>query len=159
VAAAETVLAWTDLAAAARRNAVRSWVWAALVPLCLFFMAMAAVFSGVGPRIVAALLIVFAGGIPLWGPTAATRVQARRRPLPSHPTKWTATSSGLVIEREVGQSTLPWSDLTGATSWKRGVSLSYGRSVVFIPSRAFPTAEERGAFVAAAEANLMDRRR
>jgi len=152
----EAVLAWTDLAAAARRNAVRSWVWALLAPLSAFLVAMMFVFSGPAPRLVGVLLIAFFVSSPLWGPTMATWLQARRKTWPERPTTWVATGAGISVSTDVGETTLPWATLTKVVSWRKGVSLTYGRAVAFIPVRAFRNAEQVRAFVTDAQSHIED---
>ncbi len=148
---AEAVVTWKDLAAAARHRACRSRVWLLVVPLCLVFLALAVLGPALGLRLVGLVLLVYVGTAPLWGPTAATWLEARRRRWPSHPTRWQATDDGIAIDSQAGSSTLPWSTLTDATSWRRGVSLTYGRAVAFIPRRAFQSNQHRQEFVATAQ--------
>lgn len=152
VEAAEAVLSWKDLAAASRHQAVRSRVWVALVPVGLLLLWAAVVAPLLVLRVMAVLLLLFVVTIPLWAPTAATWMQARRRAWPTTPTKWTVRSDGLAIENHQGRSTLPWSSLTGIDPWRSGVSLRLGRAVAFLPNRAFSSAEHRQAFVARAQA-------
>jgi len=148
---AEAVVTWRDLAAAARHRAVRSRVWVGLVPVCLVFVAVAVLTEAVVPRVAAMALVVYCATIPLWGPTLATWLQARRRPFPDRPTRWQVTDEGLAIESERGTATLPWVTLTRSSSWRRGVSLTYGRAVAFIPQRAFRSADDRRELLATAE--------
>jgi len=150
----EAVLAWTDLAAAARRHAVRSRVWAFLVPLCLLLVALMFVFTWLPARLMFVLVIGFFASSPWWGPTMATWLQARRKTWLDRPTTWTPTDAGITVMNHVGASTLPWATLTTAVSWRRGVSLTYGRAVAFIPVRAFPSADQLKAFVADAQAHI-----
>ena len=151
---AETVVAWIDLAAAARHKAVHSRVWLGLIPFCMGLAGMAAIAPFAVLRGMGAFLAVYIVTCPLWGPTLATWMQARRRAWPDSPTTWLPTPDGLAISSSGGQSTLPWSSLTKVSSWRRGVSMTRGRAVVFVPARAFSSAEHRRSFVAATEEHV-----
>lgn len=146
-------MTWKDLASASRHKAVRSRVWLLLAPLLLGLVLLTVVVQGVVFRLAGLVLLVYIGSCPLWGPTAATWLQARRRTWPDAPTRWLPTDSGLAIDGAGRQSTLPWPGLTKVSSWRRGVSLTYGRAVAFIPSRAFSSREHRQAFVDAVHAS------
>ncbi len=152
--AAEAVVSWKDLATAARRRAVRTRVWLLVVPLCLMFLLLAVLVDVLVVRALGAVLVVYVGTVPLWGPTVATFLQARHRPLPPRPTRWTVTEAGVSVESEGRQSALPWATLTDASAWRRGVSLRFGRAVAFIPSRAFQSPEHQASFIATAQARL-----
>lgn len=151
---AEAVLTWRDLAAVARRKAVHSRGWVLLAPLCLVFAALALLSPWVAVRVLSLLLAIYIGTVPFWGPTLATWLQARSRTWPDRPTTWTLTEAGVTVATEAGESTLPWTTLTGATSWRRGLSLTYGRAVAFIPVRGFRSDEQREAFLTSVESHL-----
>lgn len=151
---AETVVVWTDLAAAARHKAVHSRVWLGLVPFCACLAALTTfapnpIFLGMG-----VFLVVYIVTCPLWGPTVATWMQARRRTWPDSPTTWIPTGDGLSISSSGRQATLPWADLSNVSSWRGGVSITRGRAVVFVPARAFSSDEHRQSFVAATESHV-----
>ena len=150
VESAEAVVTWTDLAAAARHRAVRSKVWVLIVPLALVGLLLAVIGPAVVVQVIGVLLLAYFATAPLWGPTTATWVQARRRTWTDHPTRWQVTGEGIAIESEAGRQTLPWESLTEVTPWRRGVSLTYGRAVAFIPQRAFSSPAHSRAFSAAA---------
>lgn len=152
---AETVVAWTDLAAAARHKAVHSRVWLGLIPVCAGLAALALIAPFPILSAMGVFLVIYIGTCPLWGPTMATWLQARRRSWPNSPTSWTPTSDGLAITSSGGRSTLPWSDLSKVSSWRRGVSLTRGRAVVFVPTRAFSSDDHRRSFVAACEQHVV----
>jgi hypothetical protein len=151
---AETVIVWNDLAAAARHKAVHSRVWLGLVPVCLGLAALTVIVPFAVLRVMGALLVVYVATIPLWGPTMATWLQARRRAWPDSPTSWLPTPDGLSISSDAGQSTLPWASLSKVSSWRRGVSMTRGRAVVFVPARAFSGEEHRSSFVTAVEGHV-----
>lgn len=151
---AEAVVAWTDLAAAARYKAVHSRVWLGLVLLCGAIAVLGVIAPDAILRAMAAFLVVYIGTCPLWGPTMATWMQARRRSWPGTPTRWQPTAEGMTITSGAGQATLPWSSLSRVRSWRRGVSITRGRAVVFVPARAFSDEEHRRAFVAATESSV-----
>ena len=151
-------MTWRDLAAAARWKAVRSRVWLMLLPVCLCFAAGAVLVNGLGFRLMGATLAVYLGTAPLWGPTMATWLQARRRTWPGHATRWRPTDDGLAIETGDRRSTLPWSTVGDASSWRRGVCVTSGRAVAFIPDRAFSGADHRQEFFAAVQAFMASSR-
>jgi hypothetical protein len=151
---AETVLSWQDLATASRHQAVRSRVWLLLVPLCALLVGLAVTAPVPAISVMAVVLVVFVATIPLWGPTAATWMQARHRAWPSTPTRWRVAGEGLAIESQGKQSTLPWASLSRCDPWRRGVSLRCGRASVFIPDRAFRGPEHRQDFVGQVQTSL-----
>lgn len=148
---AETVVVWKDLAAAARHKAVHSRVWLGLAPVCAGLAALTAIAPHAVLRAMGAFLVIYIGTCPFWGPTMATWMQARRRSWPDGPTRWQPTDEGLSISSSAGEATLPWSSLSRVSSWRRGVSVTRGRAVVFVPARAFSSDEHRRSFAAATE--------
>lgn len=147
----EALLEMRDFYAVARHHGIKPRTERTLIPLCVAMAVLALLADRFVVRVIWALLVVAFATLPIWLPVVVTYFQARGSAWAHAPTRWRVGGDGLSMENDVGAATIRWSSIGAVESWRKGVSFTYGKEIIFIPSRGFQDDQHREELVSAAQ--------